>query len=94
MCDSAQPQREIVLRFLDFEQEMKNSIGMVYNCIMKCDIDTGKDFCSNVVFSGGFSMFLGMADRLQELTAFAPSTMKIKTIAPSENALFGLVDPY
>jgi actin-related protein len=58
---------------------------MVYNAIMKCDVDHRKDLYANVVLSGGSSMFPGIADRMQkELTALAPSTMKIKIIAPPE----------
>ena len=56
-----------------------------YNSIMKCDVDIRKDLYGNVVLSGGTSMFPGVADRMQkELTALAPSTMKIKIIAPPE----------
>ena len=58
---------------------------MVYNAIMKCDVDIRKDLYANVVLAGGSTMFPGIADRLQkELTALAPSTMKIKVIAPPE----------
>merc|ERR1711918_142210 len=54
-----------------------------YNSIMKCDVDIRKDLYGNVVMSGGTTMFNGIADRMQkELTALAPSTMKIKIIAP------------
>jgi actin len=56
-----------------------------YNSIMKCDVDIRKDLYGNIVLSGGTSMFPGIADRMQkELTALAPSTMKIKIIAPPE----------
>jgi actin-related protein len=56
-----------------------------YNSIMKCDGDLRKDLYGNVVLSGGSTMFPGIADRLQkELTALAPSTTKIKIIAPPE----------
>jgi actin beta/gamma 1 len=56
-----------------------------YDSIMKCDLDIRKDLYSNVVMSGGTTMFSGIADRMQkELTALAPSTMKIKIIAPPE----------
>jgi len=54
-----------------------------YNSIMKCDVDIRKDLYGTVVLSGGSTMFPGIADRMQkELTALAPSTMKIKIIAP------------
>ena len=56
-----------------------------YNSIMKCDVDIRKDLYSNIVLSGGTSMYPGMADRIQkEMSALAPSTMKIKVIAPPE----------
>ncbi|XP_078610535.1 actin-4-like [Branchiostoma floridae x Branchiostoma japonicum] len=59
-----------------------------YNSIMKCDIDLHKDLYANTVLSGGTSMFPGIADRMQkEITALAPSTMKIKIIAPPERKL-------
>merc|ERR1712136_77628 len=56
-----------------------------FNGIMKCDIDIRKDLYANTVLSGGSTMYPGIADRMQkEITALAPSTMKIKIIAPPE----------
>ncbi|XP_071369169.1 actin, alpha cardiac muscle 1-like isoform X2 [Centroberyx affinis] len=56
-----------------------------YNGIMKCDIDIRKDLYANNVLSGGTTMYPGIGDRMQkEITALAPSTMKIKMIAPPE----------
>ncbi|XP_030772601.1 POTE ankyrin domain family member E-like isoform X2 [Rhinopithecus roxellana] len=56
-----------------------------FNSIMKSDVDIRKDLYSNTVLSGGTTMYPGMADRMQkEITALAPSTMKIKIIAPPE----------
>ncbi|KAI5089823.1 actin, alpha cardiac muscle 1 [Silurus meridionalis] len=44
-----------------------------------------KDLYANNVLSGGTTMYPGIADRMQkEITALAPSTMKIKIIAPPE----------
>ena len=52
---------------------------------MKCDVDIRKDLYANTVLSGGTTMYPGIADRMQkEITALAPSTMKIKIIAPPE----------
>merc|ERR1711920_704678 len=57
----------------------------VFQSIMKCDVDIRKDLYSNVVLSGGNTMFEGIDARLtKELTALAPSTMKIKVLAPPE----------
>merc|ERR1712203_858128 len=40
---------------------------------------------ANTVMSGGTTMYPGIADRMQkEITALAPSTIKIKIIAPPE----------
>ena len=56
-----------------------------FNTIMKCDIDIRKDLYANTVLSGGTTMYPGIADRMQkEITALAPSSMKIKIIAPPE----------
>ncbi|CAL4092943.1 unnamed protein product [Meganyctiphanes norvegica] len=57
----------------------------VYKSIMKCDIDIRKDLYANIVMSGGSTMYPGVADRMQkEVTNMAPSTIKIKIIAPPE----------
>ncbi|XP_054431335.1 beta-actin-like protein 2 isoform X1 [Pteronotus mesoamericanus] len=56
-----------------------------FNSIMKCDVDIRKDLYANTVLSGGSTMYPGTADRMQrEVTALAPSSMKIKIIAPPE----------
>ncbi|RRT47141.1 hypothetical protein B296_00041372, partial [Ensete ventricosum] len=59
-----------------------------YNSIMKCDVDIRKDLYGNIVLSGGTTMFPGIADRMsKEITALAPSSMKIKVVAPPERKL-------
>jgi actin len=56
-----------------------------YNSIMKCDVDIRKDLYANIVLSGGTTMFPGIADRMtKEITALAPSSMKVKVVAPPE----------
>ncbi|RVD88158.1 uncharacterized protein DFL_002353 [Arthrobotrys flagrans] len=56
-----------------------------FNSIMKCDVDVRKDLYGNIVMSGGTTMYPGIADRMQkEITALAPSSMKVKIIAPPE----------
>jgi actin len=58
---------------------------IIYNSIMKCDVDVRKDLYGNIVLAGGSTMFPGIADRMQkEMCSLAPSTMKIKIIAPPE----------
>jgi len=57
----------------------------MFQTIMKCDVDIRKDLYANIVLSGGTTMFPGIAERLtKEITALAPSTMKIKVVAPPE----------
>jgi len=58
---------------------------LTFQSIMKCDIDVRKDLYANIVMSGGTTMYSGIAERLsKEVTALAPSTMKIKVVAPPE----------
>jgi len=57
----------------------------LYTSINEGDIDIRKDLYANTVLSGGTTMYPGIADRMQkEITVLAPSTMKIKIIAPPE----------
>jgi len=66
----------------------KESAGIhdtTFQSIMKCDVDIRKDLYANVVLSGGTTMFSGIGERMtKELTQLAPSTMKIKVVAPPE----------
>merc|ERR1719433_1968870 len=56
-----------------------------FQSVMKCDADIRKDLFLNVVLSGGTTMFMGIGERMtKELTALAPSTVKIKVFAPPE----------
>ncbi|KAG8368737.1 hypothetical protein BUALT_Bualt15G0077100 [Buddleja alternifolia] len=56
-----------------------------YSSIMKSDVDIRKDLYGNIVLSGGSTMFPGIADRMgKEIGALAPSSMKIKVVAPPE----------
>ncbi|KAF0987342.1 hypothetical protein HZS_6597 [Henneguya salminicola] len=56
-----------------------------FNSIMRCDVDIRKDLYQNIVLSGGSTLYPGIGDRMQkEVTALAPSTMRIKIICPPE----------
>lgn len=56
-----------------------------FNSIMKCDVDIRKDLYSNVVLSGGTTLYQGMADRMQsEIAKLAPSSMKVRIVANPE----------
>jgi len=66
-------------------QEFSGVHEVTFNSIMKCDVDIRKDLYNNIVLSGGTTMFPGIADRMnKEITALAPSSMKIKVVAPPE----------
>jgi len=52
---------------------------------MKCDIFYRRDMYSNIVLSGGSTMFPGTAERLtKELISLAPASIKIQVAAPPE----------
>jgi len=52
---------------------------------MRSDIDVRKELYGNIVLAGGNTLFDGIAERLsKEVVNLAPSTMKIKIIAPPE----------
>jgi actin len=58
---------------------------MVYQSIMKCDLDVRKELYSNVILSGGSTMFPGTPERLmKELTVLCPSSAKVNVIGPAE----------
>lgn len=58
-----------------------------FNSIMKSEVDVRKDLYSNIVLSGGTTMFSGLPERLsKEVQKLAPSNMasKVKVIALPE----------
>jgi actin-related protein len=64
----------------------------VFEAIKRCDVDMRRDMYANIVLSGGNTMFPGIAERMtKELTALAPSTMKIKIVAPPERKYFSWI---
>jgi len=66
-------------------QESAGVHEFTYRNIMRCDIDVRKDLYANIVLSGGTTMYPGIGDRMQkEVIDFAPSSIKIKIIAPPE----------
>merc|ERR550517_403649 len=58
---------------------------LTYDSIMKCDVDIRRDLYTNTVLSGGSTMFPDIDKRLnKEITALAPSAVKVKIVAPPE----------
>jgi actin-related protein len=69
--------------FIGLECQGAHETG--FQSIQKCDIDIRKDLYSNIVMSGGTTMFEGIADRMtKEIVNLAPSSMKVKVVAPPE----------
>jgi len=58
---------------------------MTFDSIMKCDVDIRRDLYSNIVLSGGTTMFPGVDVRLtKEISVLAPSSIRIKVVCPPE----------
>jgi actin, other eukaryote len=56
-----------------------------YNSVQKCDVDLRRELFNNITLSGGTTMFPGINDRLaKEISALAPSSVKVKVVAPNE----------
>jgi len=63
-------------------KELKGVHKLTFDSIMTCDLDVRKDLYSNIILSGGTTMFEGFGERLyKEVKALAPQTMKVKVIA-------------
>ena len=57
----------------------------IYSSIMKCGIDKRQSLYENIILYGGSTMFLGAKERVQkEISLLAPSSMKIRIVAPPE----------
>ncbi len=58
---------------------------LINETINKCDIDVRRDLYSNIVLSGGTTLFKGIEDRLaKEIKVLASNQMKIKIAALPE----------
>jgi actin-related protein len=56
-----------------------------YDSIRKCDQEVRKELYNNIVLCGGSSLFDGIQERIwQDLHTLAPSTAKIKVVAPPD----------
>jgi actin-related protein len=76
---------EALFQPMKLGKELAGVHELTFQSIMKCDVDVRKDLYGNIVLSGGTTMYQGIAERLnKEVVALAPSSMKIKVIAPPE----------
>jgi actin len=58
---------------------------ILFDSIMKCDIEVRKDLYANIVISGGTTMFTGLPERIaKEIIRLTPATKKMKVVARPE----------
>ncbi|MHA2089945.1 MAG: actin, cytoplasmic 2, partial [Candidatus Kariarchaeaceae archaeon] len=58
---------------------------LIYKAIQNCDVDIRPHLYSNIVLSGGSTMFPGLKERLhKELVALVPEGVEVKVVAPPE----------
>ena len=58
---------------------------MIYNCVMKLDVDIRRDTYNNIVLSGGTTLFPGFAQRIEkEITQLNANYYEVKVIAEPE----------
>ncbi len=66
-------------------REMMGMHESVFSSIQQCEIDLRRDLFGNILLSGGTTLIPGLTERLhKELTALAPSHMKVKITAPED----------
>ena len=76
---------ELLFKPSMFNIESESIDRATYQSIINCDADIRKDLYSSIVLSGGNTMFDGIDNRIEkEITALAPSSMKIKVMASPE----------
>jgi actin len=65
--------------------ELEGVHKYAFDSVMKCDVDVRKDLFQNLILSGGSTLFEGMGERMwHEVHQLAPSTYKVKVLAPPE----------
>ncbi|KAG2372866.1 hypothetical protein C9374_013073 [Naegleria lovaniensis] len=58
---------------------------MIYQCVQQCHVDLRSTLYSNIVLSGGNTMFTGIDTRLRnELNSLVPTDMNVHVNAPQE----------
>jgi len=56
-----------------------------FDSVMKCDTDVRRDLFSNIIMSGGSTLFEGLTERMwHEIHQLAPTNNRIKVLAPPE----------
>ena len=66
-------------------EETPGFAELVFNSIAHCDMDVRRDLYSNIVLSGGSTMFRNLPERLtKDISSLAPAAIKPKVVAPPE----------
>jgi actin len=77
--------------FKPFLAGLDKTLGIheiIYNSIIKCDIDVRSHFYQNIILSGGTTMFSGFEERLKkEISILAPTSAKIRIIAGNDRKI-------
>ena len=59
---------------------------IIFDSVMKADVDMRKDLFANIVVSGGNTMFKGLGERIKkEVAALTPSSIDINVFATEES---------
>eukprot|EP00440_Ansanella_granifera_P039742 gb/GFBE01043105.1/.p1 GENE.gb/GFBE01043105.1/~~gb/GFBE01043105.1/.p1 ORF type:complete len:392 (+),score=94.82 gb/GFBE01043105.1/:1-1176(+) len=66
-------------------KDLQGVHSLVHSSITSCDVDLRRDLFGAVVLSGGTTLLPGFPERLEkELKSLAPSTVRVKVVAPPE----------
>ena len=72
-------------------KELEPMDDVIVGSISECDVDLRRDLYSNIVLSGGSTMFPGIKERLtKEIKEQIPESVDVKIIAPSMWMLLSL----
>lgn len=76
---------EVLFRPELIGKEVEGIHYLSYDSIERCEMDIRKELFSNIVLSGGTTMFNGIADRLQhEISQLCLNNITVKIISPPE----------
>ena len=65
--------------------EVEGMHKMTFSSIQECDIDIRKDLYSNIILSGGTTLYEGLPDRLEkEIDRLCPQSNMVKIIASQD----------
>merc|ERR1719273_2784173 len=76
---------EVLFKPILIGKECAGVHKLTFDSIQSCDIDIRRELYQNMVLSGGSTMFPGLKERITaEMVTLAPSSIKVRVIAPAE----------